>query len=520
MTHHTTGRHGWLRLQTLFATAALLASCGGGGPNTGVSPFPEPPAPPPPPAPATAQACAPSNPYRGDASEAITTGSLAIEKSWLKTYMSAAYLWYDQMPTVDASLAVYSDTTDVYGSIDNYFQALKTPARTASGKRRDQFSFTYPTKAWQELSMSGVDAGYGIEWAIASSTPPRGIRVAWVEPGSPAARAGVLRGDTLVTVDGTSADAADQAGVDALNAGLFPSAAAQDHRFVWRRAGSDISTTLTSAKVTKHPVPLTKVLAQDGRKIGYLVFNDHIAPAESALITAINTLKTAAVDELVLDLRYNGGGFLFIASELAYMVAGPARTAGQVFEQLRYNAKRSADTNSADARTPFYDTSCILDGNFQCTRQEPLPTLGLSRVVVLTGPGTCSASEAIVNGLRGVGVEVVLVGDTTCGKPYGFTGRDNCGITYFPIEFMGVNAQGFGDYADGFAPTCGAADDLEHALGDTAEGQLAAALSRLSTGQCPSASAARQAQAKKQLLTYSPLRGPERTSRIVLPLQR
>lgn len=97
-----------------------------------------------------------------------------------------------------------------------------------------------------------------------------------------------------------------------------------------------------------------------------------------------------------------------------------------------------------------------------------------------------TASEAIINGPRGVNVDVVLIGGKTCGKPYGFTAKDNCGISHFPIEFAGVNAKGFGDYADGFvpgsgptvryAPGCTVADDLGHALGDPQEGMLATAL--------------------------------------------
>ena len=88
---------------------------------------------------------------------------------------------------------------------------------------------------------------------------------------------------------------------------------------------------------------------------------------------------------------------------------------------------------------------------------------------MLAGPDTCSASESVVNSLRGVGVTVNLVGGATCGKPYGFFPQDNCGTTYFAIQFQGVNQQGFGDYGDGFAPTCAVADDFGHALGDPAE---------------------------------------------------
>jgi len=105
-------------------------------------------------------------------------------------------------------------------------------------------------------------------------------------------------------------------------------------------------------------------------------------------------------------------------------------------------------------------------------------------VTVLTTADTCSASEAVINGLRGIDVEVNIIGGGTCGKPYGFTPQDNCGTTYFSIEFQGVNAKGFGDFADGFTPTCSVKDDLSHAIGDTSENMLAAALNYRNTKTC------------------------------------
>ncbi|MES2047184.1 MAG: hypothetical protein V4447_02205 [Pseudomonadota bacterium] len=90
--------------------------------------------------------------------------------------------------------------------------------------------------------------------------------------------------------------------------------------------------------------------------------------------------------------------------------------------------------------------------------------------------------------MQGIDIEVTLIGATTCGKPYGFYPAPNCGTTYFTIQFQGVNNKGFGDYADGIAATCNVADDFTHALGDTAEGQLAAALKYNSTKVCPAVS--------------------------------
>ena len=119
---------------------------------------------------------------------------------------------------------------------------------------------------------------------------------------------------------------------------------------------------------------------------------------------------------------------------------------------------------------------------------------------MLTGSTTCSASESIINGLRGVNVEVVQMGSTTCGKPYGFLPEDNCGTTYFTIQMKGVNEAGFGDYGDGFSPnnTSGAAgvrvpgcsvhDDFGHPLGDPAEARDKAALDHRLGMACPAPS--------------------------------
>jgi carboxyl-terminal processing protease len=192
------------------------------------------------------------------------------------------------------------------------------------------------------------------------------------------------------------------------------------------------------------------------------------------------------VHELVLDLRYNGGGLLYTALTLSSMLAGPD-VDGRVFEQLQFNDKRQAETNEA----VFFFSGKAQVGETEFPVGTPLPRLSLPRVYVLSSAGTCSASESVVNSLRGVGVDVVLVGEATCGKPYGFSRQENCGLSYFPIEFKGTNALGFGDYASGFAPSCAVADDFDHALGATDEHLLAAALHHIDLGSCPQQPAAR-----------------------------
>ena len=402
-------------------------------------------------------------------------GTLAQEKSWVRAFIDETYLWFDEIP---ASVRAAS-----YATPQAYFDALRTPALTASGRPKDRFHFRYDTSKWQALSLSGAAAGYGFELVVIKATPPRDIRVAYTEPNTPATAAGLVRGAKILLVDG--ADAIHGAAVDVLNAGLYPAKADEIHAFTFLDAdGNQRATRLTAKTIVRTPVQNVQAIATPAGLVGYMLFNDHLATSESQLIAAITQLKAAGVTDLVIDVRYNGGGYLAIASELAFMVATPAATTGTVFERLLFNNKNPFGFTPAQASTPFYSVSRGLS----TTRGQSLPQLGLSRVTLLTGPGTCSASESIINGLRGVNVRVDLIGETTCGKPYGFLPQDNCGTTYFAIQFKGVNDKGIGDYADGLAPTCQVADDFGSALGDPLEKRLAAALSYRATGVCPAAS--------------------------------
>jgi len=319
--------------------------------------------------------------------------------------------------------------------------------------------------------------------------------------------------------------------VATLNEGLFPSQAGASHTFSVLDAGASVPRTITmvSADVTSTPVQNVGTINGPTGKVGYMLFNDHLATSEQALVNAFRQLAAANVSDLVIDIRYNGGGYLDIASEVAYMVAGPGLTAGKTFEKTVFNDKyttRNPVTGELLSPVPFYSTS----QGFSVPSGQALPSLNLSRAILLTGANTCSASESIINGLNGVGVKVLQIGSTTCGKPYGFYPQDNCGTTYFSIELKGINDQGFGDYPDGFSPAnaagpvgvqmpgCAVADDLDHALGDPKEARLAAALGYVATGTCPAASAVPTAVPEGQapLLGEGTLyRSPWRENRIL-----
>ena len=410
-------------------------------------------------------------------------GTVLNQNNWLRSWTNELYLWYREVPDINPAGFTTPD----------YFDELVTPNLTPSGNPKDRFHFTFPSDEWFALSQSGVQAGYGATWVLLATLPPRRALVAYTDPNSPATAPSVnlARGAEVLSVDGIDlVNDNTQAGVDILNAGLFPSAPNQSHTFGIRDLGSQTArvVTMVSANVTSVPVQNVTTVQTNTGVVGYLLFNDHIATAEAALINAISTLQAASVSDLVLDIRYNGGGFLDIANELAFMIAGPGRTTGQTFERLEFNDKYP-NTNPVTGQSPtrqFLSTSVGFSPSVPVG--TPLPSLNLNRVFVLTGPGTCSASEAIINSLRGVDVQVIQIGSTTCGKPYGFYPADNCGTTFFSIQFRGVNAKNFGEYPDGFSPQnttsaggvripgCSVADDFQHALGDPAEGRFAAAL--------------------------------------------
>ena len=443
--------------------------------------------------------CSPDNGLARDANGNLraryANGTLEDERNWVRSYMNEAYLWYAEMPDPDPRLAAFN-ATPAQSALGAWFDALKTPALTPTGARKDRYSFTLSTAQWNSMVQSGVVGGYGIEWVVASGTRPREARVAYVESGSPAAAAGISRGDRLlaVTVDGSRIDFVDtavQAEIDQLNETLFsPRSGTQVTLTLRGSGGLERDVPLVAGDVRTTPVKEARVIDSGGDPIGYLLLNDFIVPAEGQLRDAIQSFADAGVKDLVLDLRYNGGGYLYIASQLAWMVAPTRSTAGRTFERYVYSDKRQG----ANTRMQFLGATTGQPGS-STTAGSSLPNLGLARAYVLAGKGTCSASESVINALRGVDVEVVLLGDTTCGKPYGFTARDNCGLSYFPVEFQGVNDKGFGDFADGFAPTCAVPDDLDAPLGSESEGLLSAALAYRAGATCAAIAAAAQAKA-------------------------
>jgi carboxyl-terminal processing protease len=400
-------------------------------------------------------------------------GSLAIEKRWVTAFVTDTYLWYKELPVL--SEASYSNPVD-------YFYDFKSQAVTPSGKPRDRYHYTYDTQEWYQLSQAGESVDYGISFAVIKASVPRNIVVSMVEPSAPALNQSVKRGMKLVAIDGIDfVNTTSRTDLDALTAALYPSTLGEHHQFTFTSGGVTQIIHLTAATVSASPVPLVKTMNTNSGKIAYLQFNEFLATAQTPLVNAISQLKQANITDLILDMRYNGGGYNTMSSQLAYMLAPVSKTQGKFFERIETNDKNPFNLTLSQSTYPFYSNTVDYgSGGAGLT----LPNLGLNRVFVLTTPGTASASEALINGLRGVDVDVILIGSTTAGKPYGFIPQDNCGTTYFNIQFKGSNQKGYGDYIDGFTPQCTVADDFSKPLGDPAEKMLAQALHYQQFGVC------------------------------------
>ncbi len=521
---------------TLVAILGVISACGGGGGSNAPAAPPvastPPPAPTPDPTPDGNPAPAPddgftpgvyeplqnyaqlcANPRTGASASGTSfpdsQGTTADENNWIRSWSNYLYLWYGEITDVNPSSQ----------STPEYFRLMKTFATTPSGALKDKFHFTIPTDEWEALSQSGISGGYGLTFSFISSRPPRQVVVAYTEPNTPATApaANIQRGATILEVDGVDmVNASSQADVDVLNAALFPGDN-ETHVFKIQDVGGGAprSVSLTSKQILSTPVQNIRTIETQSGLVGYMTFNDHIATAEKQLIDAFTSLAAQNISDLVIDLRYNGGGFLDIANEVGFMVAGPAAAQGRIFEQLQFNDKHTTFnpvTGGALTPTRFRTTA----RGFSAPAGQSLPSLGLSRLFVLTGPGTCSASESIMNGLRGIDVEVIQIGATTCGKPYGFYPFDNCGTTYFSIQFRGINDKGFGDYSDGFSPKnvptvqgvpvsgCFVSDDFTKQLGDPNEGRLKAALAYRETGNCPTVISA-ESSARSAVSALKPL---------------
>jgi hypothetical protein len=390
--------------------------------------------------------------------------SVAGLQNSLGRYMDDWYFWYAISP---------KPSPGGFGSVASYFDALLYTGSSATFPDPDRWSGFQSTESFNRFFGDGQALGYGVAVAglEVAGQPNQPLLIRYIEPQSPAAGV-VQRGERVISINGVSTPTVI-ANED--YSGLTANAVGDRLTLVVRNAaGNDRTVVLAATVFDLTPVQGAGVItSQLGRKIGYVMVKDMIAQAASPLDAAFANFRAQGAQDVVLDLRYNGGGLVSTAATLASYVAG-SRAAGQSFARLLYNDRKQSR-------------------NQDFLFSNPASWAGVSRVYVLAGERTCSASEQVINGLRGIaGVQVIAIGDTTCGKPVGFLPQgDFCGTTYSVVNFESVNSRNEGRYFNGLAATCAVAEDFSHPIGDLADPLLTVAGFHADNADCPAGTAVR-----------------------------
>lgn len=353
------------------------------------------------------------------------------------------YFWRQFLPDVDPVRFV---------SPEAYLEAVRHRPLDSG------FSYITPRAAHEALFTDSQYVGLG----FSSRQGDTAITLLQVFPGGPAADAQLSRGDRIVAIGGRSI--ADLVAAGAVDTALGPAESGVAITVdVVTREGQTRRITLQKRVVTIPPVSLTRVYQVESRVVGYVVFRQFVRPSIAALDDAFAALRQAGATELILDLRYNGGGLLDVAVHLASLI-GDVTLRGQVFTTLQHNDRN----RDLDVTLRF------------ATIAQPLR---LARLVVIATRASASASELLINGLRPY-LPVTVVGDRTYGKPVGQYAIEMCNRVVAPVAFTTVNARGQADYFNGIAADCAAADDVTRELGAPEEASLAEALHVVRTGGC------------------------------------
>ena len=357
------------------------------------------------------------------------------EKSYLYNLFLTEYYWSDEVPqSFD-----YSPYTEPQPMINDLrYSAL------------DRWSFSLTRQQYNELatqSASGFGFGYTTDYTIYL-----------VRMDSPAESAGLMRGDKIITINGQPASE--------ISIAQASSALGQLTDFGIERVGTIRNISITAQEYSYRVTSATIVQSAGGNRVGYLRFDSFTENATDELESAFTYFKSQNIDNLVIDLRYNGGGFINTASILLDKIGRDFN--GELQATLAWN-----DQNSNQDENLYFDS---LDPN----------SLSLNKLVFLTTGDSASASELVINAMKPyMHDDVAIVGERTHGKPVGMSGRTNGSYIYFLINFVVKNAEGFYNYFGGFPTDCSVTDnDFAHQLGDSGEALLNEALYYIDTNHC------------------------------------
>lgn len=365
------------------------------------------------------------------------------QKQFVLDAMRDVYYWNDLLPAVV--------DLESYASPEALLEDL------IAVQPLDNFSYIDLLATDSQFFNEGQYEGFGFSSSFESADD---LRFLSVFSGSPASEAGFLRGHQIVMLNGRTITDIE------MNEGVGELFALPSLEFTVRRPdGSEFAATVDKSLVTIDPVPLTRIIdLPGGNSVGYIVLSTFIGTAHPAFATLFAEFAQAGVTDVIIDLRYNGGGRVDTAELLGDYLGGMVNN-GMVFSKTQFN-----DNNSLSNRTALFE--------------EPATSINLSSLVVIATDRTASASELVTNSMFPY-ANVSIVGSTTLGKPVGQLGIQFCDKILRPTAFETLNANDEGGYFGGLPVNCPVADDLLIPVGDDLDPNLMTALYLLENGACP-----------------------------------
>lgn len=404
----------------------------------------------------------PGSPTTEPAPTTSTTSDQVKDSSL--AYARDLYLWYKQIPA-DFNTRTYADPNEI-------MKAIRPYSKNETGFENeavDRWSFGIKKTEWDNIS-SGIAGDFGIGVTYRTRED---LRVTYVEKASSAGKQGVHRGWRIVKINDNSD--VSYSNVNYVSESIFNS---NSTKFTFQKPdGATVDYTLNAASYLESPIFLDTTYNVSGKKIGYLVYNSFLGDTTKTyneFNRIFNRFTSEGINDLVVDLRYNGGGYVTVQEKLANYLVPSAATGGVMMKQ-QFNDKYTE-----------YNTTDYF---------KKLGGLNLSRIFFITGSGTASASELLINNLKPY-MNVKTVGDTSYGKPVGYFNIPVGDWYVFPVSFKTVNKSGQGNYYKGFIPDGPSADGVDRDWGDLTETALSTAVNYIVGGTFRRATAAEAQDAK------------------------
>lgn len=404
--------------------------------------------------------------------------------------LNKVYLWQADVPNLadnrfanqedfDAFLKGYSEPEDLFQDLLN-----KPKSKYPIGVAIDRFSWIVDDYTVLEQELSGITKNSGIDFGLSYIEEGSENVVGYIRyiiPNSDASKKDIKRGDLFTKVNGTQLTVSNYKKL-LLDSDSYTLSLAVISNNSLVLTGESVK--LTKTTLEENPILINKIISSGSHKIGYLMYNGFYNEYDNALNQAFAQLKSGGVTDLVLDLRYNGGGVVHSSTLLASMITGQFK--GQVFSQRQYNPKQMALMNDEDLESlkeRFTDKT---------NSGAALNSLNLNTVYIITTEDTASASELVINGLRPY-INIVQIGGTTLGKNVGSnTIYDSPSLSKAqinpthkyamqPLTFKITNADNFGDYTSGLTPNFTLEEKVSTygVLGDPSEPLLNLAISKI-----------------------------------------